>query len=258
MELGLSGKVALVTGASSGIGQATALRLAVEGARVVLSYNTNEQGARETAQRINAVAQERGEAPCAVVAQCDISSEDSVAGYFKLARRSFGQVDILVNNAGYWPRSYVGEMEYADWKHCLDVNLSGHFLCAREFVRHAGTSHSGGRITNIVSFAGFLGSTTGHAHYASAKAGLIALTKSLAKEFCPYGILVNAVSPGMVETEMTRSISGEKRESYLQRIPLGRFAQPQEIADVVVFLSSERASYITGATFDVSGGVLMH
>ncbi|TVR91546.1 MAG: 3-oxoacyl-ACP reductase FabG [Spirochaetaceae bacterium] len=258
MELGLGGKVALVTGASSGIGRATALSLAEEGVRVALSYNSNKAGALETADCINEGARKRGEPSSAVIIQCDISSEDSVRGCFETTLRSFGQLDILINNAGYWPSGYVGEMESEDWRRCLDVNLTGHFLCAREFVRHKSPTQSGGRITNIVSFAGFLGSTTGHAHYASAKAGLVALTKSLAKEFCPHGILVNAVSPGMVETDMTKAISGEEKNRYLARIPLGRFASPQEIANVVVFLSSERASYVTGSTFDVSGGVLMH
>jgi len=223
VELGLGGKVALVTGASSGIGRATALSFAEEGVRVVLSYNSNKAGALETVDRINDGARERGEPSSAIMVQCDISSEDSVRNCFALTLQSFGQVDILVNNAGYWPSGYVGEMEAEDWRRCLDVNLTGHFLCSREFVRRRGHSRNGARITNIVSFAGFLGSTTGHAHYASAKAGLVALTKSLAKELCPYGILVNAVSPGMVDTEMTKAISGEKRDRYLARIPLGRF-----------------------------------
>lgn len=138
------------------------------------------------------------------------------------------------------------------------MNLTGHFIFSKKFVEYCSKTNSRGKIVNIVSFAGFLGSTTGHAHYAAAKAGLVAFTKSIAREVGSSQINVNAVSPGMMHSEMTRDVLAERRLEYEKRIPLGRIAMPEEIAASVVFLSSDKADYITGATLDVSGGLLMY
>lgn len=253
MDLGLKNKVVIITGGSSGLGYETAVKFAGEGASVALTFNSRQDKASDTAGLISDKYSVKAEAYF-----CDISSADSVETFFKKVLSAFGRVDILVNNAAYWPKSYVKDMELADWKKCLDVNLTGHFLFSRIFVRYLLDNNRKGKIINIVSFAGFIGSTTGHAHYAASKAGLVAFTKSLARELGSSGINVNAVSPGMMYTPMTEHILKDKESDYIKRIPLGRIADPSEVASSVVFLSSDKADYITGATLDVSGGLLMH
>ena len=168
-----------------------------------------------------------------------------------------GRVDILINNAGIWPTALVEEMTAEQWSKTIDVDLTGSFLTCREAVRHWRASGHKGRIVNVVSPAAFRGSTTGHADYAASKAGLVALTVSLAREMAPHGIHVNAVAPGMMETDMARHALDRGRQHYLNRIPLGRIADVAEVANVVTLLASDRASYVTGATVDVTGGMLM-
>lgn len=253
MDLGLSGRNVLVTGGSSGIGRATAELFAAEGANVGLTYREN----RELGESVARAIEERFEVAVSAFA-CNLASEASIQECFRLATETFDSVEVLVNNAGYWPSGYVEEITLSEWKECIDANLTGHMLFSREFLRHRISLGLPGRITNVVSFVGFTGSTTGHSHYASAKAGLIAFTKSLAREGCRHRVAVNAVSPGMVKTNMTAEVTGHRLQEYLKRVPLGRFAEPSEIAEAIVFLSSERAGYITGATMDVSGGLLMH
>ena len=253
MDLGLNGKVVIITGGSSGLGYQTALKFAEEGASVAISFNRKKDDALQKAGEISRLHKVKAGA-----FYCDLSSRDSVDAFFKEVLSGFGKADILVNNAGYWPRSFVRDMELDEWKMCIDVNLTGHFILSRNFSCYLLDEKRKGKIVNIVSFAGFIGSTTGHAHYASAKAGLIAFTKSLARELGPDGINVNAVSPGMMKTPMTEKVLEEKEEDYLKRIPLKRVASPDEVANSVVFLSSCKADYITGATLDVSGGLLMH
>ena len=253
MDLGLKNKVVIITGGSSGLGYETAVKFAEEGASVALTYNSKMDKASDSAVKISKSFDVKAEAY-----YCDISSEESVDCFFSKVLSEFGRIDILINNAAYWPQSFVKDMELGEWKKCLDVNLTGHFLFSRIFTRYLLENDIRGKIVNIVSFAGFIGSTTGHAHYASSKAGLIAFTKSLARENGPYGINVNAVSPGMMYTPMTEHILKDKESDYIKRIPLGRIADPSEVASSVVFLSSDKADYITGATIDVSGGLLMH
>jgi 3-oxoacyl-[acyl-carrier protein] reductase len=166
-------------------------------------------------------------------------------------------LDILVNNAALCPTCDVKDLTTADWTRTIEVNLTGTFLCSREMVRQLVAAGRPGRIVNISSQAAFRGSTTGHAPYDASKGGIVSLTVSMAREVARHGIAVNAVAPGMMLTEMTAKTLQANRQKYLARIPLGRVGNTSEIADVVVFLASDRAGYMTGATVDVSGGMLM-
>jgi 3-oxoacyl-[acyl-carrier protein] reductase len=252
MDLELNNKVAIVTGGSRGLGRAISLGLAAEGARVVVNYRQDAQMAQDLVEQI---ASAHGAQAAAV--QADVADEADVARLFQCAEESFSQVDLLVNNAGVWPTAYVKDMTRQHWDHTLAVNLTGPFLTSREAVRRWTASGRKGRIVNVSSQAAFRGSTTGHADYASSKAGLVTFTISLAREVAPLGIHVNAVAAGMMHTDMARDALEQNEQAYIRRIPLGRIADPGEIARVVVFLASDRASYMTGATVNVTGGMLM-
>jgi len=259
MDLNLKDKLALVTGGSRGLGRAIALALAAEGARVAINYYRDPaQGidlAGEAAELAELIRAEHGVAATAVAG--DVSKAGDVEEMFRRAEESLGPVDVLVNNAGIWPTAYVQDMTDQQWNATLAVNLTGTFLTCREAVRRWLAAGRPGRIVNITSQAAFRGATTGHAHYAASKAGVVSFSISLAREVAPRRIRVNCVAPGMIATEMARRALEENEEEYLKRIPLGRVADPAEVADVVVFLCSDRASYITGATVDVTGGMLM-
>jgi 3-oxoacyl-[acyl-carrier protein] reductase len=252
MDLKLKDKVAIVTGGSRGLGRAISLALAAEGARVAVNYRHGEKEATRTVAQIEADCR----VPAAAIA-ADVVREEDVCRLFDQAEAVLGPVDVVVNNAGVWPTALVRDMTAAQWRETLDVNLTGPFLVCREAVRRWLAAGRPGRIVNVSSQAAFRGSTTGHADYASAKAGLVSLTVSLAREVAPHGIAVNAVAPGMMETDMAREALDQGRDKYLRRIPLGRIGDPAEIAAVVVFLASPAASYMTGATVDVTGGMLM-
>jgi 3-oxoacyl-[acyl-carrier protein] reductase len=259
MDLGLAEKVAIVTGGSRGLGRAICLGLAAEGAKVAINYYRNvqegidlEDEAWQSAKQIEADYDVE-----AVTVAGDVTNCADVVGMFNAAEERFGSVDVLINNAGVWPSAYVKDMSEEQWERTLEINLTGPFLTCREAVRRWLAAGKAGRIVNVSSQAAFHGSTSGHADYAASKAGLVALTVSLAREVAASGIYVNAVAPGMMKTDMAHGVLETDKERYLQRIPLGRIAEPAEMADVVVFLASGRASYITGATFDVSGGMLM-
>jgi 3-oxoacyl-[acyl-carrier protein] reductase len=187
----------------------------------------------------------------------DVSKAEDVEEMFRAVEAELGRLDVLVNNAGIWPKSLVKDMSEEEWNRTMAVNLTAAFLTSREAVRRWLASGRAGKIVNVSSQAAFQGSTTGHAHYAAAKAGLVTFTVSLAREVAPHGIHVNAVAPGFMATDMARDAFERNKEQYLKRIPLGRIADPAEMAAVVVFLASDRASYMTGATVDVSGGMLM-
>jgi len=259
MDLNLRNKVALVTGGSRGLGRAIVLGLAAEGAKVAINYY------RDPARGIDfgPEASDLGKVVKAahgvevLPVPGDVSKHADVAEMFRLTEASLGPVDVLVNNAGIWPTALVKDMDEREWNATLAVNLTGPFLTCREGVRRWLGGGRPGRIVNVVSQAAFLGATTGHAHYAASKAGVVALTVSLAREVAPQGIQVNAVAPGMMSTEMAREALDKSQAEYLKRIPLGRIADATEVAAVVVFLCSGRASYMTGATVDVSGGMLM-
>jgi 3-oxoacyl-[acyl-carrier protein] reductase len=252
MDLQLQGKVALVTGGSRGLGKAICLALAAEGATVAVNYRENADLAQGVAAEILSTYGTH-----AMPVAGDVSSEADVASMFDQVEERFSQVDVLVNNAAVCPTCLVKDMSEAEWRRTLDVNLTGTFLASREFVRRGLAAGRPGRIVNVSSQAAFRGSTTGHAPYDASKGGMVSLTVSLAREVAASGIAVNAVAPGMMWTEMTSKTLSANQEKYLARIPLGRIADTAEIARVVVFLASDAAGYMTGATVDVSGGMLM-
>ncbi len=252
MDLKLRNKVALVTGGSRGLGRAICLELAAEGARVAVNYNRHADQARDLVREIK---QRHG--ADAVAVPCNVGKAADVEQMFRATEDAFGIPDILVNNAGIWPTGYVKDMTEEEWNLVQQVNLTGPFIACREAVRRWLEAGVAGRIVNITSQAAFHGATTGHAHYAASKAGLVSLTVSLAREVARHGIHVNAVAAGFMLTDMARDAIEQHKSQYLERIPLGRIADPAEVAKVVVFLASDAASYMTGATVDVTGGMLM-
>ena len=252
MDMHLEGKIALVTGGSRGLGRAICLALAAEGARVSVNYRS---GAEQAAAGVDAIR--RSASGDAAVVPGDVASEDDVTAMFDSTERQLGPVDILVNNAAVCPTCWVKDLSLEEWERTLRVNLTGTFLACREMVRRRLAAGRPGRIVNIASVAAFRGSTTGHAPYDASKGGIVSLTVSLAREVAAHGIAVNAVAPGMLQTDMTADTLRTNLEKYTSRIPLGRIGDPKEAADVVVLLASDRASYMTGATVDVSGGLLM-
>ncbi|MFH1266643.1 MAG: 3-oxoacyl-ACP reductase family protein [Planctomycetota bacterium] len=252
-------KVALVTGGSRGLGRAICLGLAADGARVAINYYRDPgQGIDlhdEAADLAKSIQADHGTEALAVPG--DVSKSDDVVQMFDRCEAELGPPDVLVNNAGIWPTAFVKDMTEEDWDRTFAVNLKGPFLTCREAVRRWLAAGRAGRIVNVSTQAAFQGATTGHAHYAAAKAGLVNFTVSLAREVAPQGIYVNAVAPGLMRTEMAREALETSEEEYMKRIPLRRVGDPAEIANVVVFLASDRASYTTGATFDATGGMLM-
>ena len=244
MDFGLEGKRVLVTGSAGGCGLEIAKILIQERASVILHGSpAREEKLKQLQAEIGAAGYVLG----------DLSKEEDVEALWKDA----GEVDILVNNAGVWPTAYVREMQTDDFRRTLDINLVAPFILSRNFVNQRIEQGKKGKIINLVSQAAFHGSTSGHAHYAASKAGLVAFTVSLAREAAPYGIHVNAVAPGMMRTPMNEQALAEREDEYIARIPLRRIADASEVANVVCFLASELSDYMTGATVDVSGGMLM-
>ncbi|MCS7239433.1 MAG: 3-oxoacyl-ACP reductase FabG [Thermoguttaceae bacterium] len=251
MELGLTDKVALVTGGSRGLGRAICLALAREGAHVVINYRHTANLAEELAQEIR-VRYHREAYPF----RANVASEPDVQAMFAAAIHRFGKIDILINNAGVYPTAAFKDLSWEVWNTTVQVNLTGTFLCSRQMVRHLLASKRQGRIVNIAAASALAGSAGWHSPYDASKGGVISLTISLARELAPLGIAVNAVAPGPMETEMTSGTSSQEWAEWLGRIPLGRLVRPDEVADVVVFLASDRAACMTGAVIDASGGLL--
>lgn len=249
--MNLSGKVALITGGSRGIGAAIALKLASLGADLVVNYigEVEEAAVAEVVRKI----QTKGVKTLPVAA--DVTNEAQVKSMVEEVITEWGKVDILVNNAGITRDALALRMKPADWNSVIQVNLTGAFYCTQAVLKPMMKARSGS-IVNIASIVGLRGNA-GQANYAASKAGLIALTKSLAKEVGARGIRVNAVAPGFIETPMTKQLSEEVRERAREMIPLGRFGQPAEVAAVVAFLASDEASYINGAVVSVDGGLIL-
>jgi 3-oxoacyl-[acyl-carrier protein] reductase len=252
MDLNLRNKTALVTGGSRGLGRAICLALAREGSRVAVNYR---HARPEALAVVGEIAARFGTSAVALAA--DVSQPQEVVQLIDAAEAELGPIDVLVNNAGVWPAARVTDITVEQWDQTMAINLRAPFLTCREVVRRWLAAGRGGRIVNIVSSAAFLGATTGHAHYAASKAGLVTFTVSLAREVASHGIYVNAVAPGMMATDMAREALETNLQHYLDRIPMQRIAEPEEVADAVVFVASDRAGYTTGATLDVSGGLLM-
>ncbi|MBD2627057.1 3-oxoacyl-[acyl-carrier-protein] reductase [Trichormus variabilis] len=243
----LKDQVAIVTGASRGIGRAIALQLASENAKVVVNYANSSAAAESLVAEITAAGGE------AIALQADVSQAEQVETLVNATIDKFNRVDILVNNAGITRDTLLLRMKLEDWQSVIDLNLTGVFLCTKA-VSKIMLKQRSGRIINIASVAGQMGNP-GQANYSAAKAGVIGFTKTVAKELASRGITVNAVAPGFITTDMTSDI---KAEGILQYIPLGRFGQPEEIAGMVRFLAADpAAAYITGQVFNVDGGMVM-
>jgi len=252
MNLLLDEKVALVTGGSHGLGKAICMTLAEEGAKIVINYHRNPEKAAKLIKEIKSDYDVE-----AIAVKANIADELDVKNMFAEIYERFGRLDILINNAAVCPTRKVKDMPLEEWKNTIDINLTGTFLASREFVNYLINNERIGRIVNISSQAAFRGSTTGHAPYDASKGGMVSFTISLARELAPFGICVNGVAPGMMFTEMTAETLTKNKEKYLKRIPLNRIGTVEEVANVVAFLSSDKASYMTGATVDVSGGLAM-
>lgn len=246
--MSLANRVAIVTGASRGIGRAIALKLAREGADVVVTATTLES-ARNTALEIESFGRK------ALPLSVDVSDSAAVTAMFSAAVEAFGKVDILVNNAGITKDGLLLRMKDADWDAVIDVNLKGAFNCIREAAKLMTKARSG-RIVNISSVVGEMGNA-GQINYSASKAGMIGLTKSAARELAKRGVTVNAVTPGFIETDMTAVLSEKVREDLLQQIPLERLGSPDDIANAVFFLVSPMGDYITGHVLSVNGGMYM-
>ncbi len=245
----LTGKTAVVTGGSRGIGRAIAAALAAEGANIAVVYAGNTAAAEET---VSLIEKQGG---TAVAMQCDVSDAAAVGEMVDAVKQRFGAVDILINNAGITKDSLLMRMKEDDWQAVLDTNLSGVFHCTKAVAKLMMKQRSG-VIINISSVVGETGNA-GQANYAAAKAGIIGFTKSVAKELASRGIRVNAVAPGYIATDMTAVLSDAVVQNMVSSIPLGRVAQPEEVAKAVVFLASDNASYITGQVLNVDGGMVM-
>ena len=245
----LEGKKALVTGASRGIGRAIALALAAEGADVAVNYAGSEAAAKEVAAEIEAMGRK------AFVIQADISSNAAATEMIDKVVTEFGRIDILVNNAGITRDGLLMRMKEEDWDAVLTTNLKGVFNCTKASIKYM-MKQRAGHIVSISSVVGLMGNA-GQANYAAAKAGVIGFTKAVAKEVAARGITVNAVAPGFIQTDMTKVLSEKVVEGMKASIPLARLGDPEDIAKAVVFLASDDASYITGQTLNVDGGMVM-
>jgi 3-oxoacyl-[acyl-carrier protein] reductase len=251
VDLHLKDKVALVTGGSRGLGRAIAMSLAAEGAKVGVNY-------RESADKAQAVVDEIARAGgAAATVRGDVSSEADVVAMFDAMESAFGPVEILINNAAYCPVVSTVEISEKEWSRAFEVNVTGTFLCSREMIRRLLALGRTGRIVNVSSQAAFRGSESGKSAYDASKGAIVAFTVSLAREMAKKGIAVNGVAPGLMYTEMLKPFVDANPEKFSARLPIGRLGLPEEVAGVATFLASDRAGFMTGATVDVSGGMLM-
>jgi len=245
----LKGKTAVVTGAARGIGRAIALKLASLGANVVINYRSSSKEAEDLAKEIEAVGGK------ALTVQADVSSFEDAGKLIKEATDKFGALDILVNNAGITRDALLLRMKESDFDSVINTNLKGAFNC----IKHASAvmlKQKSGKIVNISSVIGLIGNA-GQLNYAAAKAGVIGMTKSAAKELASRGITVNAIAPGYIETDMTEVLPEKVKEGILQNVPLKRIGKPEDVANLTAFLVSSSADYITGQVINVDGGMVM-
>jgi 3-oxoacyl-[acyl-carrier protein] reductase len=259
VELNLRDKVAVVTGASQGLGKGIALALAAEGAKVAVNYYRNADKGADFVEDAEAVVRQIAEA-CgtdAMAVGADLAVEADIHEMYRLVEQRLGPVDVLVNNAAALGSGPITSYSEEQWNYIFQVNVTGAFIASRELVRRLLESGRTGKIVNIASMAAFLGSTSGHLPYDCSKGALVSMTRALAREVAPKGINVNAVAPGMIRTEMVARRLADHEAEYLARIPLNRVATVEEVANVVVFLASDAAGYMTGTTLDVTGGMMM-
>ena len=245
----LKGKTAIITGSGRGIGRAIALAMAAQGANIVVN-DVNMESADEVVAEIEAMGRQ------AIAVKADVTAEEQVLAMVEACINRFGKLDILVNNAGIIQTVPVTEIDGKDWDRVMEVNLKGVFLCCKAALAPMKAQH-GGKIINIASVAGKRGGgLLGNSCYSASKGGVIAFTKSLARESGPFGINVNAITPAFTDTEMTRSIAPDKKEFIIKMLPLGRVGQPSDIAGAVCFLASSMSDYMTGEIMDVDGGLM--
>jgi 3-oxoacyl-[acyl-carrier protein] reductase len=245
----LAGQIALVTGASRGIGRAIALSLAGTGAHVVLNYRGNQTAADAA---LAAIVDQGGRGE---LCQFDVANESEIEQAVKKIIDGHNKIDILVNNAGVTADNLLMRISPEEWDQVVGTNLKGTILCTKIVSRHM-IRRRYGRILNMSSSAGQMGNA-GQSLYAASKAGIIGFTKTVARELASRNVTANVIAPGFIETDMTEKLSDQQREKFLQLIPLGRFGTCQEVADVVVFLAGEKAGYITGQVFSINGGLYM-
>lgn len=245
----LKGKTAIVTGGSRGIGRAISIKFAENGINVVVNYSSNYDSAQKVVEEI----QDAGGNALAVKA--DVSNIIQVDELVKKTVEKFGGIDILVNNAGITRDGLLVRMKEKDWNDVIDINLKGVYNCTKTVSRYMIKKRTG-KIINITSVVGLIGNA-GQSNYCAAKAGIIGFTKAVAKELAPRGINVNAVAPGLIDTDMTKTLPESLKKQMIEQIPLGRYGDPDDVANVVMFLASEDSDYITGQIINVDGGMVM-
>ena len=250
MKLFEEGTIALVTGGSAGIGRAVAIDLAAKGATVVINYNRSREGAEET---LNVIREAGGKA---AIVKADVSDPDEVDAMFAKIKKHFKKLDILVNNSGVTRDGYLMMMSREAFDTVIKTTLYGCYYCTQGAIRLMCAAKNGGAIVNISSTSGVVGQE-GQANYSASKGAIVSFTKTVAKEYARHGIRANVVAPGFIDTRMTQANRKLLEEKYMQYIPMGRFGEPQEIANVVTFLASDLASYITGKTIVADGGLIM-